>query len=179
MIVANFLWPISFIYVSHHNFSPFQTILVRGTSICITHILLFLYLGISLDFKLSYDLKYLNIRNGLILIHQVIYTGMYFVLSFPLNNSISITGPLFVFGDGRCLTRPRFVAALRLALGAAGIDARLYSGHSFRIGAATTAAIRGIPDSLIKTMGRWQSSAYTLYVRTPTSVLQSVARRLL
>ena len=88
-------------------------------------------------------------------------------------------GPLFVFGDGRCLTRPRFVAALRLALGAAGIDARLYSGHSFRIGAATTAAIRGIPDSLIKTMGRWQSSAYTLYVRTPTSVLQSVARRLL
>ncbi len=97
MIIANFLWPISFIYVSHHKFSPFQTILVRGTSICITHILICLYLGISLDFKSSYDLKYLNVRNGLILIHQIIYTGMYFVLSFPLNNSICITGPLFVF----------------------------------------------------------------------------------
>ena len=85
------------------------------------------------------------------------------------------TGPLFVFGDGRCLTRPRFVAALRSALAAAGIDAHLYSGHSFRIGAATTAVIRGIPDCLIKTLGRWQSSAYMLYVRTPSSVLQGVA----
>ena len=88
-------------------------------------------------------------------------------------------GPLLVFGDGRCLTRPRFVAALRSALATAGIDAQLYSGHSFCIGAATTAAIRGIPDSLIKTLGRWQSSAYMLYVRTPSSVLQGVARRLL
>lgn len=97
MVVGNLLWPMSFIYVSHHNFSPFQTILVRGTSICVTHIIICLYLGISLDFKSSYDIKHLNIRNVLIIIHQIIYTGMYFVLSFPLNNSISITGPLFVF----------------------------------------------------------------------------------
>ena len=50
--------------------------------------------------------------------------------------------------------RSRFVAALHLALAAAGIDAQLYSGHRVRIRAATTAAIRGIPDSLIKTLGR-------------------------
>ena len=31
------------------------------------------------------------------------------------------------------------------------------------MGAATIAAARGLQDSLIKTMGRWESSAYTLY----------------
>ena len=36
----------------------------------------------------------------------------------------------------------------------------------------------GIQDSLIKTLGRWQSSAYTVYVRTPGEVLQGVANRL-
>ncbi len=48
-------------------------------------------------------------------------------------------GPLFLFADGTYLTRLRLVEALRQALGKAGIDPTKYSGHSFRIGAATTA----------------------------------------
>ena len=82
-------------------------------------------------------------------------------------------GPLFQFHDGRFLTRARFLAAVRSALAEAGLDARLYSGHSFRIGAATTAAVCGIQDSLITTLGHWHSSAYTVY-----DVLQGVAGRL-
>ena len=87
-------------------------------------------------------------------------------------------GPLFKFGDGRYLTRDRFVSAVRSALNVAGINPSLYAGHSFRIGAATTAAQRGIQDSLIKTLGRWESSAYTIYIRTPRETLCSVARAL-
>ena len=64
--------------------------------------------------------------------------------------------------------KARFVAAILSALLQAGIDAKLYSGQSFGIGAATTAALCGIPDSLIKVLGRWQSSAYQLYIRTDT-----------
>ncbi len=53
-----------------------------------------------------------------------------------------------------------------------------YSGHTSRIGAATTAASVGIPDHPIKTLGRWISDAYQLYIQTPPAVLESVASRL-
>ena len=85
-------------------------------------------------------------------------------------------GPYFTFEDGKALTRDRFVRAIRVALAAEGIQSSLYSGHSFRIGAATTAAANGISDVMIKTMGRWESAAYTLYVRTPRDQLRDVAR---
>ena len=73
----------------------------------------------------------------------------------------SAPGPLFRFSDGHSLTRVRFVSCIRTALGESGMDPSLYAGHSFKVGAATTAALRGLQDSLIKTLGRWESSAYT------------------
>lgn len=87
-------------------------------------------------------------------------------------------GPLFRFQDGSPLTRQKLVTKLREVLQKVGIDCSKYSGHSFRIGAATTAAEKGIQDSLIKTMGRWESVAYQLYVRTPQAQLLSVSQAL-
>ncbi len=51
------------------------------------------------------------------------------------------------------------------ALASAGVDSTPYSGHSFRSGAATTAASRGIGDATIKMLGRWNSEAYQLYIK--------------
>lgn len=87
-------------------------------------------------------------------------------------------GPFFLFADGCFLTRVRFVKAVRSALSRSGFNCALYAGHSFRIGAATTAAQQGFQDSLIKTLGRWESAAYSVYIRTPREVLQNVAQRL-
>ena len=89
------------------------------------------------------------------------------------------SGPFFRFADGRPLTRERLVAAVRAALREASIDDSNYSGHSFRIGAATTAAQQGVPDSLIKTLGRWESAAHTIYIRTPRETLCNVAQTLI
>ena len=91
----------------------------------------------------------------------------------------SSPGPLFIFEDGRPLSRVHLVAAIRQGLASAGVDVSRFSGHSFRIGAATTAAQVGIPDSLIQTLGRWKSSAFLSYIRTPIPRLTSVSRRLL
>ncbi len=87
-------------------------------------------------------------------------------------------GPLFCWENGQYLTRERIVRELRNALRAVGVQAEDYAGHSFRIGAATTAAQRGIQDSLIKTLGRWESFAYILYIKTAPAVLQRVPKTL-
>lgn len=88
-------------------------------------------------------------------------------------------GPLFRRRNGRPLTKPAFVKWVQRALGKLGYDQKGFSGHSFRVGAATTAAKAGIQDSIIKAMGRWESTAYLLYIRIPAGDLQQVASKLL
>ena len=86
-------------------------------------------------------------------------------------------GPLFLL-RGQPLTRPKLVLELRKALAAAGLQPDKYAGHSFRIGAATTAAACGVPVDVIKTLGRWKSQAYQLYVRIPDTQLASITKSL-
>ena len=85
-------------------------------------------------------------------------------------------GRLFIFKDGRPLTRQCLVTVLREVLQVAGMDQSKYSGHSFRIGAATTAAARGMEDSIIKTLGRWNSVAYLQYVKIPREQMASYSK---
>ena len=65
-----------------------------------------------------------------------------------------------------------------MALHQCSVDPEKYNGHSFRIVAVSTAAARGIPETTIKMLGRWQSAAYTLYIRTPRAELASIMSRL-
>ena len=87
-----------------------------------------------------------------------------------------VEGALLVHEDGSPLTRDQFVRLLKNALRAAGIDDSAYAGHSLRIGAATAAAAAGVPAHVIKMLGRWESSAYQIYIRTPRESLASVSQ---
>lgn len=84
-------------------------------------------------------------------------------------------GFLFTFADGRLLTKDRFVTRVRAALEEAGLNKKSYAGHSFRIGAATTASLCGISEATIKMLGRWESAAYQLYIHTPRESLARVS----
>jgi hypothetical protein len=53
------------------------------------------------------------------------------------------------------------------ALFFAKYDEQIYKCYSFRIGAATTAHMMGIPDNRIKAMGRWHSDSFMRYIRIP------------
>lgn len=86
------------------------------------------------------------------------------------------SGPLFCNPDGSPLLKSRVVSRVRLALETLGLCGTAYAGHSFRIGAATTAAEHGLEDSLIKALGRWESDAFQLYIRTPREKLAAVTQ---
>lgn len=68
----------------------------------------------------------------------------------------SSAGPLFVWVDRSPLTAAHVNCYLREILSRAGVSGQ-FSSHSFRIGAATSAAAAGIPDHLIQTLEYWTS----------------------
>jgi len=86
-------------------------------------------------------------------------------------------GPLFLFTNGRPLTRTNLTDWLRQIMASAQIPSN-FSSHSFRIGAATVAAHNGVLDHLIQTIDRWSSNAYQLYIRTPADSLAALSHKL-
>ena len=89
----------------------------------------------------------------------------------------SSEGPLFTFSDGHPLTWQLLSFIVQSVLHTAGYTGS-YSGHSFHIGAAITATAWGVPDHLIKILGRWSSGAHQIYIRTPVSSILHVSRQL-
>ena len=76
-----------------------------------------------------------------------------------------VTGPLFSHFGGTPLTCYQFNHVLKKGVKLLGLSPVDFSSHSFRIGAATSAAMCGVSDDQIKKWGRWKSSAFELYIR--------------
>jgi hypothetical protein len=115
---------------------------------------------------------------------------------FPLNNYLcpiqavtkfltwrksltsSPNSPFFLTTSGTPLTRKVFTNCLQGVLQCVGQGVAGIKPHSFRIGAATSAAKANIPDHLIKTMGRWSSDCYLRYIHTSLESLAQAQRQL-
>ncbi|XP_071169413.1 uncharacterized protein [Mytilus edulis] len=75
------------------------------------------------------------------------------------------------------LSRDTFISLLRESLFRLGYNDSKFCGHSFRIGAATSAAAAGVEDHIIQTLGRWSSDCYIRYIRTdPKTVCKAQSR---
>lgn len=84
-------------------------------------------------------------------------------------------GPFFLNLNKTAVTKSQFVLLIQSILQLIGLPQFDYAGHSFRIGAATTAVSLGIEDSMIQTLGRWHSAAFLQYIRTPKEQLAAIS----
>ena len=75
-------------------------------------------------------------------------------------------GPLFCYPNQDPVTYNSYHEWFHHLLDLSRIPGK-FNTHSFRIGAATWAASRGVSSTLIQQMGRWRSSAYLKYIRMP------------
>ena len=89
-----------------------------------------------------------------------------------IRDQCDVHSPFFCSQYGQPFTRRVFVSRLKHLLLRLGIDSTSYSGHSMRVGAATSAAAAGVPDHLIQALGRWSSLSYLRYIRIDYSIIQ-------
>lgn len=83
-------------------------------------------------------------------------------------------GAFFVNASNRPVAKVWFVEQIQEVLESVGASQSQYSGHSFRIGEATAAALAGVEDPTICTLGWWHSTAFL--IRTPKERLAAVAK---
>lgn len=74
-------------------------------------------------------------------------------------------GAFLVHEDGTPLSRFQFIAIFRKCLEGLQVSVGDYGSHSFRIGAATEAVRLGLPQEVVKRIGRWESQRFLGYVR--------------
>lgn len=77
----------------------------------------------------------------------------------------STPGKLFINITGQPIDRHFFAYHLKTSIAHLGMSPDLYNTHSFRIGRATQLATDHTPDNIIRSVGRWRSSAYQSYIR--------------
>ncbi|CAG2231525.1 unnamed protein product [Mytilus edulis] len=98
------------------------------------------------------------------------------VLSILKYNQLMQSGnteAFFISEDMKPLNRKFFISHVIL-----GLSCYSYNGHSFRIGAATSAQEARLEDHLIQTLGRWSSNCYTRYIHTSPNVLKNAQKQL-
>lgn len=74
-------------------------------------------------------------------------------------------GPMFQNHAGSQVSYHFVTQNLQKAVSFIGLNPQFYKGHSFRIGAATEAAKRGLSQIEIQKLGRWKSDAFQKYIR--------------
>ena len=149
-------------------FSPSSSLLVEDVKLNTN--------SITVTLKVSKSDPY---RNG----HQIRFTRTgksicpYRALQKHIENCLDTGKPLFAFYSGKFLTRQLFTLILNDLLRPTSF-AEKYSSHSFCIGAATAAASSETPEWLLKHIGRWSSSCYQRYIRTPEQAIRMVQKKL-
>ena len=90
--------------------------------------------------------------------------------------SIPLDGPIFIKSTGLPLVRDDCIVAVQQAAELAGLGAEGWNGISFRKGGALSLALGGVPERLIKSLGRWSSDCFLRYIALTDLEVNSAAR---
>lgn len=101
-------------------------------------------------------------------------------IDIRIQSGASEDSPLFIENELSLnpLSRDRFIYFLKELLTKLGYDENKFSGHSFRIGAATSAAANGVQDHLIQALGRWSSDCYIRYIKTDLNSIKTAQQEM-
>ena len=87
----------------------------------------------------------------------------------PVSVEDAARTPLFRLGEvgeeRAALSTRRVLDITRMLMNAVHEDPSQFGTHSYRIGGATSLFAAGADPTVIRTMGRWSSDCYRLYVR--------------
>jgi hypothetical protein len=83
----------------------------------------------------------------------------------PVPEHLRSSTPLFRMSGGAALSTADVMNITRRLVQSVGLDPAEFGTHSYRIGGATALFAAGADPTLIRTMGRWSSDIYRLYVR--------------
>jgi hypothetical protein len=86
----------------------------------------------------------------------------------PVPEAAEHVTPLFRLrgrGTTGSLTVDQVRIEIKTLMSSLGLDPARFGAHSLRIGGATAAAAAGVPPSVIRVMGRWNSDIFEIYTR--------------
>ena len=84
-----------------------------------------------------------------------------------LKNSVvelEAEGALFRWKNGKVVRAREFNSRMKSILEKGGINMNEFAGYSLRRGRALSMALAGVPDRVIRAVGRWKSYAYRIYI---------------
>ena len=96
-----------------------------------------------------------------------------------MTQSVCCVSLFFKYINNSATRVDKYLGHVKHILACLGYDNACFSGHSFRIGAATSGAFARLEDHVIQTLGRWSSNCYKTYIQTPKQVIQNAQYALL
>ena len=99
-------------------------------------------------------------------------------LYLQYRGSLLPASPLLTFKSGTVLNKELLNKKIQALVSLLGLPPDKYSSHSFRSGAATSAALNGLKDWEVKELGGWASSAYQDYIHSDLMHQVRLASRL-
>ena len=84
--------------------------------------------------------------------------------NYVSSTNTPLDAPVYQAGRFNPLSHAIITRTILQLLSQVGFDHMAYASHSFRIGAATTAAAAGLPAWIIKSLGCWSSNVYISYI---------------